>query len=72
VTNGELINYPIVVPNVSQAKICCAQYCDEVAKKICMSCNKLYCKPCSTVTLNLFAYLFFNLKYVIWFIDTSK
>ncbi|XP_026817742.1 E3 ubiquitin-protein ligase TRIM33-like isoform X1 [Rhopalosiphum maidis] len=52
VTNGELINYPIVLPNVSQAKICCAQYCDVVAKKICMSCNKLYCKPCSTIHLN--------------------
>ncbi|CAI6353098.1 unnamed protein product [Macrosiphum euphorbiae] len=47
VTKGELINYSIMATNQSPVKICCEENCQVIAKKICMYCKSLYCKPCS-------------------------
>ncbi|XP_022170926.1 E3 ubiquitin-protein ligase TRIM33-like isoform X2 [Myzus persicae] len=47
VTEGELIDYSIVLPNKSHSKICSEKNCQLIAKKICMHCKSIYCKPCS-------------------------
>ncbi|KAL4104933.1 hypothetical protein QTP88_020209 [Uroleucon formosanum] len=47
VTKGELIDYSVVSPNQSQIKICYKKNCQVIAKKICMHCKNMYCKPCS-------------------------
>jgi len=70
VTKDELIDYSIIAPNQSQVKICCEKNCQLIAKKICMHCNNMYCKPCSKVTLNFFWTLyiyFFSSEYIMFF-----
>ncbi|XP_008185139.2 E3 ubiquitin-protein ligase TRIM33 [Acyrthosiphon pisum] len=47
VTKGELIDYSTMAPNQTQVKICCEKNCQVIAKKICMHCKNVYCKPCS-------------------------
>ncbi|XP_060859176.1 uncharacterized protein LOC132936460 [Metopolophium dirhodum] len=49
VTKGELIDYSIMALNQSQVKICCGKNCQLIAKKICMHCKSMYCKPCSKI-----------------------
>ncbi|XP_060859283.1 transcription intermediary factor 1-alpha-like isoform X2 [Metopolophium dirhodum] len=49
VTKGELIDYSITAPNHSQLKICWEKNCQVIAKKICMHCKSMYCKPCSKI-----------------------
>lgn len=47
VTTGELIDYSIMPPNKTRVKLCCEQNCKVLARKICMYCKSVYCKPCS-------------------------
>eukprot|EP00102_Acyrthosiphon_pisum_P015111 XP_008185515.1 PREDICTED: uncharacterized protein LOC100163028 isoform X2 [Acyrthosiphon pisum] len=49
VTKGELFDYSIMAPSQSQVKICCEKNCQVIAKKICMHCKSMYCKPCSKI-----------------------
>ncbi|XP_025190958.1 E3 ubiquitin-protein ligase TRIM33-like isoform X2 [Melanaphis sacchari] len=53
VTISELISYPIVSSVESTVEKCFEQNCDEIANKICISCNSLYCKSCSKIHLNI-------------------
>ncbi|CAI6364926.1 unnamed protein product [Macrosiphum euphorbiae] len=49
VTKGELIDYSTEPLNKPQVKLCCETYCQEIAKKICLYCKSMYCKPCSKI-----------------------
>ncbi|KAL4097383.1 hypothetical protein QTP88_022172 [Uroleucon formosanum] len=48
VTKGELLDYSTESPNM-QLKVCCETNCQVMAKKICLYCKSLYCKPCAKI-----------------------
>lgn len=48
ITNGSIIDYPIVSSSITEIKKC--ELCDLEANKYCVKCQELYCKSCSKVT----------------------
>jgi len=53
ISKDKLIDYPIVSPGVPCNIKCSEKTCIEVAKRICVLCNLIFCKRCSKVIKNL-------------------